>query len=138
MALTRLDRFGIEWPWRRWLDLGVEPEGWMRVEEFEDGGTLVIRAELPGVDPDKDVDIEVAEGMLHIAARREQREEHKEEGTYRSEFRYGELRRDLALPTGVDANAVKAEYKPDGILEVRIPWPAEPEPVTTRVPVARA
>lgn len=38
----------------------------MHVEEYLDGDTCVIRAELPGVDPDKDVEISVADGVLHL------------------------------------------------------------------------
>jgi len=139
MDLTRWERFGVDLPerWRRWMDFNADPEGWLRVEELHEDGTLVIRAELPGVDPDKDVDVSVSDGMLHISAKRQEREEHKGKGTYRSEFRYGAFSRDLALPSGVDKAAVKAAYK-DGILEVRVPWASEPEGASTKVPVARS
>lgn len=139
MALTRWERFGVDIPdrWRRWLDMGVEPEGWLRVEELHEDGNLVIRAELPGVDPDKDVDVSVTDATLHISAKREAHEERKEhEGRYRSEFRYGEFSRDIALPAGVDKDSIKAEYK-DGILEVRVPWPAKLEGGAKKVAVAR-
>jgi HSP20 family protein len=137
MALTRWERFGLDWPgqWRRWIERESEAPGWLRVEEVQEDGTLVVRAELPGIDPDKDVEVTVSDGMLHISAKREERSEEKSKGTVRSEFRYGEFTRDLALPAGIDKDAVKADYK-DGILEVRIPWPAEPEPTATKVPVA--
>lgn len=140
MALTRWEPRVLDWParWRRWFDLDFEPETWMRVEEMQEDGTLVVRAELPGIDPDKDVDVSVADGVLHISAKREAREEHKEKGAMHSEFRYGELRRDLTLPAGVDEGAVKAAYK-DGILEVRIPWPTEEQVhEVTKVPVTRS
>ncbi len=138
MALTRWERFGLERPerWRRWFDLGFEPEGWLRVEEMHEEGTLVIRAELPGIDPDKDIEVTVRDGALHLSAKREEKSEHKGKRGYRSEFRYGEFSRDLALPAGVDTDAIKAEYK-DGILEVRIPWPTEPEVPSTKVPISR-
>jgi HSP20 family protein len=139
MALTRWEPFGFGWPeqWRRWFDREVVPEGWLRVEEVHEDGTLVVRVELPGVDPDKDIDVSVAEGMLHISAKREERTEHKDKASYRSEFRYGEFSRDLVLPTGVDKDAVKAEYK-DGILEVQIPWPVEPKATSSKVPISRS
>lgn len=139
MAMTRWERFGLDWPgqWRRWLDRDDIP-GWMRVEEVQEDGNLVVRAELPGIDPDKDVEVSVSDGVLHVVARREERSEKKgEKGRVRSEFRYGELRRDLALPKGVDQGAIKAGYK-DGILEVRIPWPAEVEASATKIPVSRS
>jgi len=100
MALMQWEPMGLEWPerWRKWLD--AESEGWMKVEEIQEDGTLVVRAELPGLDPDKDVDVSVSDGVLHISAKREERNEKKDKGTYRSEFRYGEFSRDLALPSG--------------------------------------
>lgn len=46
----------------------------MRLEEFMEDGTLVIRAELASINPDKNVEISIEEGMLHIGAgRREER-----------------------------------------------------------------
>src|SRR3954453_18249451 len=61
----------------------------IRVEEMVDGNTLVVRAELPGVDPEKDVDVTVADGVLTIKGERQEKSEHKDKGSYRSEFRYG-------------------------------------------------
>ena len=139
-TLARWEPFGIEFPslWRRWLDTATGPEGWLRVEEIHEDGNLVIRAELPGVDPDKDVDVSVTDHVLHISAKREERKEQKKDkDNYRSEFRYGEFSRDIHLPSGVTQDAVKADYK-DGILEVQIPWPAEPERSSTKVPVSRS
>jgi HSP20 family protein len=138
MTLTRWDRSGLDWPerWRRWFDLDLEPEGWLRVEEVHEDGTLVVRAELPGVDPDKDVEVSVSEGMLHISAKREERTKEEGKSRYRSEFRYGAFSRDLALPSDVDKDAIKADYK-DGILEVRVPWPKEVEAKSAKVPISR-
>jgi len=139
MVLTRWDRVGIDIPerWRRWFDADVEREGWLRVEEMHDGDTLVIRVELPGVNPDKDIDVTVNDGVLQISARREKRDADKSKNNgYRSEFHYGEFSRNLALPAGVDKSAVTAEYK-DGILKVTVPWPAEPEPGSQKVLVER-
>ncbi len=139
MALTRWEPFGLDWwpeRWRRWLDLDLERQGWLRVEEIHEDDSYVIRAEVPGVDPEKDIDVSVSDGMLHISAKREERTERKDKATYRSEFRYGEFSRDLALPSGVDTDAVKASYR-DGILEVRIPWPKQPEKASTKIPISR-
>jgi HSP20 family protein len=104
----------------------------IKVEELMRDGMFVVRAEMPGVDPDKDIDVTVADGVLTI--RGERREEH-EEGR-RSEFFYGSFVRSLTLPAGIEDTAVKAEYK-DGILEVRVPMP-EPQTAPTQVPIARA
>jgi HSP20 family protein len=88
----------------------------MRVEDYVSEGQYVVRAELPGIDPEKDVEITVDDGILTVKA--ERREEKKESG--RSEFRYGSFTRSVTLPTGADEENVAASYR-DGILEVRTP-----------------
>jgi HSP20 family protein len=138
MALTRWEPFTFEFPerWKRLFELDADDSGMIRVEEVHENGTLVVRAEIPGVDPDKDIDVSISEGVLHIGATRSERSEKTSEKSHRSEFRYGSFRRDLVLPRGVDSKAVKAGYK-DGILEVRIPWPAEKPPQTEKVSISR-
>ena len=139
MLSTRREPFGIELPsvWRRWLDTNLEPERWLRVEEVHEDGALVIRAEAPGLDPDKDIEVTVTDDVLHIVATRQERSEDEGAGTSRSEFRYGEFSRVIHLPPGVTTEAVSAAYK-DGILEVRIPWATPQQAAPTTVPVTRA
>ncbi len=141
MALVHHHNHVIAWPpvsWQRWRQLFEFDEGqeWLRVEEFHDGDTLVVRAELPDIDPDKDVEVTTTGGVVRIHAHREQKSDHKEKRGYRSEFRYGEFERDIALPQGAVADDVKATYS-NGVLEVRIPCPEKPEPTSTKVPVTR-
>ncbi len=69
------------------------------------------------------------------SVRREEKAEHKGKRRYRSEFRYGEFERDIALPRGALADEVKASYS-NGMLEVRIPCP-EKAPSATKVPITR-
>ena len=104
----------------------------IRVEEFMRDGNFVVRAELPGIDPDKNVEVTVTDGMLTIRADREE----KTEEEHRSEFYYGSFVRTLALPAGVDQGSVHAEYK-DGILEVQVAMP-EPAAAPTHMPIKRA
>lgn len=136
MALVRRER--LEWPdlFRRVFDADWEA-GWMRVEEFRDGDDLVVRAELPGIDPDKDVEVSLSEGTLSIHAHRQEQSEAREKDGYRSEFRYGSFSRTVALPPGTDESSVTARYT-DGVLEVRVPMGAAPKDEVTRVPVTRA
>ena len=110
-------------PVRRFLDGDLSMTPSMKVEQFQDGTTLVVRAEVPGIDPDKDVDVSVSDGMLHIRAEREEKSEHKSKNGYRSEFRYGSFSRSVALPAGAKEEDITATYK-DGVLEVRAPAPA--------------
>ncbi|WP_394250036.1 Hsp20/alpha crystallin family protein [Arthrobacter pityocampae] len=94
----------------------------IRVEEFVDGKDLVVRAEMPGLDPEKDIEVSIESGVLRISAHREEKEEHKEKNRYRTEFRYGSFRRDIALPDGVKDEDIQASYA-DGVLNVRAPLP---------------
>ncbi|WP_077489369.1 Hsp20/alpha crystallin family protein [Sinomonas mesophila] len=99
----------------------------IKVEEVQEGDALVVRAELPGIDPEKDVDVSITDDGLHIRAYREERAEQKDKHSYRSEFRYGSFSRTVPLPEGATADDVTATYK-DGVLEVRVPVPAQPSP----------
>jgi HSP20 family protein len=112
-------------PFRRWFDTEMESSSGIRVEEFVDGQTMVVRAELPGIDPDQDVDVSVSNNVLHIKAERREQTEHRDKDSYRSEFRYGLFTRDVTLPDGVNADDVNATYR-DGVLEVRTPMPPKP------------
>ena len=111
--------------------------GGIKVEEVRDGDSLVVRAELPGIDPEKDVDVSIRDGALHIRAFREERSEQKEKDSYRSEFRYGSFSRTLPLPEGATADDVTASYK-DGVLEVTVPVPSQPPtPPPSKIQVTR-
>ena len=95
-------------------------ERMIKVEEFVEGKELVVRAEMPGIDPDKDVDVHVRNHVLEIRAERRESEEKKDKESHRSEFRYGSFYRAVALPPDATEHDVHATYK-DGILEVRVP-----------------
>ncbi len=107
----------------------------VRIEEFAEEDALVVRAEMPGIDPGKDVEISMHDGMLHIRAERRESTEHKEKTAYRTEFSYGMFERTLPLPAGVSDKDVSATYK-DGILEIRVPMPKTTEG-TSKIEVIR-
>ena len=128
------------WTPRRLLDWFRWPEPWvfaedMRLEEYVDGNELVVRSELPGIDPDRDIAIQVSDGTLTISAERREKTEAKQKGGYRSEFRYGSFCRRVPLPAGASEKDVKATYK-DGILEVRLPIDREAAQAR-KIPVTR-
>lgn len=136
MALTLREHFEFPDLWRRFFEPDMLGGGWMRVEEFTDGDTMVIRAEMPGIDPDKDVELTISDGILHVRAVRHERTEEKSKDGFRSEFHYGSFERSLALPVGTKEEEVKATYA-NGILEIRVPV-GEAKMSTTKVPVTRA
>jgi HSP20 family protein len=121
-------------PFRRLLE--GDTGSWLRVEEYHDAGSMVVKAEVPGIDPDKDVDITLAGNELRIDVRHEEKSEHKDKRGYRSEFRYGTFSRTVTLPALVDEKDIKASYT-DGILEVRIPVPEESGSQSRKIPVNR-
>lgn len=98
----------------------------MRLEEFSDDGRLVIRAELPGVDPDNDVQITIDNGLLTISGERRSATKSGDKGRHFTEMQYGSFTRTIPLPDGASDRDVTASYR-DGILEVRVPL-AEPPP----------
>ena len=108
----------------------------IQVDEYRENGTLVVRADLPGVDPDKDVEVTITDHILHIAA--EHHEEEKVEGKayYHKELRYGSFRRDLPLPLECKEEDIKATYT-DGILEIRVPVTETKKANVTKIAVSK-
>lgn len=134
----RMDRLFDEW--FRGLPTGLTAAGWqdeelIKVDEFRDGDTLVVRAEVPGIDPEKDAAVTVQGGVLSIRAERRIEEDRQDKGYRRHEIRYGTMTRSLPVPDGVAESDITAAYR-DGMLEVRMPLPAAPAPAEpTTVPV---
>ena len=118
---------------------GVAPEGLIEqtpaVDVIDKEHAIVVRAELPGMEQD-DVDVQLTDHSLKIQAeKREEREEGQEEGDYYlSELRYGSFQRVLPLPTGIDRNAVSANFR-NGILTVTLPKTKETLEQTKRVEI---
>ena len=102
---------------RRWVPA-------MDLVEAEDH--FVLRADLPGLGED-DVQIEVEDDVLTVSGERKAEHAGRSEGFYRVERAFGSFRRSLTLPDGVDAEAVEAGFH-NGVLEIRIPKPAERKP----------
>jgi HSP20 family protein len=101
--------------------------GWVPALDAKvEGEDLHVRLEVPGIDPDADVDIEVENGVLRVSGERRQEETKEENGWSRKEMRYGRFERRLALPDGVDAENVRASYDA-GILDITVPLPAKPK-----------
>lgn len=120
------DLFEAMFPYRWRTQFDQNP---VRIEEYMEDGNEIIRAELPGVDPDKDIDLTVQDGVLTIKCERSEEKTEKN----RSEFRYGSFLRRVMLPEGADEANVTASYD-QGILTVRIPV-REPETSERRIEV---
>jgi HSP20 family protein len=93
--------------WTPEVDLSETKEGFM------------LKAELPGVKKE-DVKITLKDDLLTIAGEKKSEKEIKDENYHRTERVYGSFARSFRLPTAVEVEKVKAEYK-DGVLHLTLP-----------------
>jgi HSP20 family protein len=103
------------------------------VDIYETDNALVLKADLPGVDP-KDVDIRIENGILYLKGERKFEKEEKDEHYHRIERSYGAFTRSFSLPNSIDADHVTAEYK-DGQLILTMPKLEEAKPKTIPINV---
>lgn len=103
----------------------------IRIEDYVEDGHYVVRAEIAGIDPAKDLDLSVGAGYLSIRA---ERSSHVE-GKHRSEFRYGTFSRSLHLPENANPDDVTAEYT-NGILTVKVGMRDEKADTLRKVAIA--
>jgi HSP20 family protein len=93
------------------------------IESRADNGNLIVKADLPGVDP-KEVSISVVGNQLTIEGERKHEEKKEEKDYFYRELSYGKFSRSVALPEGVDPDKVKATFK-NGVLEITMPAPKQ-------------
>ncbi len=105
------------------------------VDIYETDDNLVVKADIPGVDP-KDVELRVEDSTLYLKGQRKFEREVKEENYHRVERSYGSFARTFALPSSIDADRVKAEYK-DGLLTLTLPKREEAKPKTIKIDVSK-
>jgi HSP20 family protein len=104
------------------------------VDIFETEQSIVLKAELPGIDP-KDVEVRVENNTLFLKGQRKFENEVKEENYHRIERSYGSFTRTFALPGTVNAEGVSADYK-GGILTLTMPKREEAKPKTIKISVS--
>jgi HSP20 family protein len=105
------------------------------VDIHETETALVLKADLPGIDP-KDVEIRVENGTLYLKGERKFEKEVNEENYHRIERVYGTFARSFSLPSSIDADRVGAEYK-DGQLILTMPKKEEAKPKTIKINVSK-
>jgi len=109
---------------RRWIPA---------MDLVETADHLVLRGDLPGITED-DINIEIKDNVLTVSGERKAESEEKGEGYHRVERAFGSFSRSLTLPQGIDPERIEAGFD-KGVLEVRIPKPAEAKP--TRVQIGK-
>ncbi len=100
----------LEWPLESLWMAASHP---LRAEEHVQDGQYVLRAEVPGCNPEKDIEVTTAQGILTIRAERRP----DSDAGHHSEFRYGSFTRSFRLPAGADERRIRASCG-NGILEV--------------------
>ena len=96
------------------------------VDIFQDENNIVVKAELPGINKD-DLHVDVKDGVLTIKGERSSDNEVKENNYYNRERTFGRFERSFSLPTDVNSEKIKADYK-DGVLKIEIPKPESKKP----------
>jgi HSP20 family protein len=89
------------------------------VDVYEKDRQLVVRAAMPGVEPD-DIQVNVRDGVLTITAETRREQDVDEGGWLRHEYRYGRMSRALRLPNDVDLSKAEARYE-HGVLRLYFP-----------------
>jgi len=108
--------------------------GWApAVDIYETDDAIVLEAELPGMN-EKDIEVKVEDNVLSIKGERKFEQERKEENYYRMERYYGTFQRSFTLPSNIDTDKIKAEYK-KGILKIEMPKKEQAKPKQIKVEV---
>jgi HSP20 family protein len=137
MNLVRFDPFSVMRDFDRLFEAADKPlNRWMpRVDVLDRDDALLVRTEIPGVDPES-IDVTVESGTLTIKGSRNFQSEENTENYHRKEIFEGSFERTILLPEGVDAEAVTAASR-DGILEISIPKRPEVLPRKISVEIQR-
>ena len=114
-----------------WPANSLEGKVWPAIDVKESNNEFIVTADVPGCKAD-DIDISVYGSTLTISGEKKQQQEKKEEGYYHIERSYGSFRRELTLPSEVEADKIKASCK-DGVLSVTLPKSERAKAVKVKV-----
>src|SRR3954451_20162122 len=116
---------------------GRTTQSWVpTLDAWETEDAVVYAFDLPGVAQDK-ISVEAEDGSLTVTAERTRNGEISDERFHRLERRQGTFTRTVGLPQGVSEDAISASYR-DGVLEIRVPKPAEVKPTKIEIGFASA
>lgn len=111
---------------------GRAPQRWAPATDLvQDGDDLVLKLDLPGMNDDN-VDVEVEDGVLTVSGERTGKSESGAGEHLRRERYFGRFTRSFTLPGGTDPEAIRGSFA-DGVLELRIPKPAEGQPHRVKI-----
>lgn len=109
--------------------------GWTpALDMYEDKDNVYVRAELPGMKKE-DIEVSLHEGNLSISGERRSEEKEENREVHRTERFFGRFQRIVSLPTLVEAEKIKAEYR-DGILCITLPKAEQAKPKQINVNIS--
>lgn len=111
------------WPFRmtdenlfKSSDLNLSPS----VDIKEDKKSYEISAELPGLEV-KDISLDISDNILTVSGEKKtEKKENIDESYHVMERRYGYFKRSFSLPSSVEQDKIKADFK-KGILHISLP-----------------
>lgn len=128
---NRMDRL-----WTRMTEEEPVLADWSPTSDIvESKDEITIKAELPGIE-EKDIDIEIENGVLTIKGERKAEKKEEEKGYRRIERSYGSFLRTFTMPTTVEADKIIADFN-NGVLTVHLPKSAAAKPKTIKVEVKK-
>ncbi len=98
---------------------------------YDDGESFFIRAEMPGIDPDK-LEVHATTEALTIKGERPPVEPREGVSYHRKERDHGRFNRSIALPQAVNPEKIIANYKL-GVLDVMLPRAEETKPRRVKI-----
>jgi HSP20 family protein len=111
---------------------GRNGSAWLpALDVWETDDEIVLAVDLPGIE-EKDISVEVDDGVLTVSGERSRETEEKNDRYYRFERRFGQFSRSVTLPQGIDPSTIKAEFT-NGVLEVHVPKPEERKPTRIQI-----
>lgn len=130
-----MDRIFQEFFGRTYVPERFEIEWAPAVDVSETEDAIIVKADLPGVKPE-DIEINIVDNVLTIRGEKKREAEEKKENFYRVERFYGSFMRAIQLPTEVEVDKVKAQYK-DGVLKITLPKKPEEKKKVIKVEVEK-
>ena len=124
----------LDMAWNREIGEELKEGIWQPpVDIYEDENSVVIKAELPGVDQ-KEIDIRIEDNTLTLRGERKHSQDVKKENYHRVERFYGTFQRSFSLPHTIDQEHVKATCE-QGVLTITLPKREEKKPKQISVEV---
>ena len=107
-----------------------------RTDVVETDNAVEVSVELPGLE-EKDIDVSLTGDVLTIRGEKKAAREESRKGYYLSERSYGAFHRAIPLPSGIDSDNAKADFK-KGVLTISLPKTREAQAKAKKIEVKAA